>query len=415
MAVTVAVGAPVAASVPAASVTVAFAAVPDLPGGPPEQAAAATVQLPIYQSPPMVAGPERTQVLIAGPEQIRRQWGKPRRRTVIAVCGVIVLAAGGLVAYEVLKPAPPSAASTVQQYFTDLSNDDTAGALALVDKSTLGDSLLGSDPTSFGQLRSAAVLRAANTRPTDVTVNSTVHGATFGGQAFNVVQVSYKAGGVSMSQTIDVVNAPSGSASAFLLENPFLNLDVQDGTGQAVSVNGVAAGTGEVQASVFPGAYTATLSSTALLAGATQAATPGAAGSLGEATLNVTFPAPALAPGAQEAIQAQIKSALDACAQSTSPSPPNCPFSVFQGGSDDSVQWTITTYPSPTIAPAANPSADDQVDITDQNQDGVVQYTDTYTDFSGTQQTNTGQTQFGVSGYATADGSNITVTLSNYF
>jgi hypothetical protein len=88
---------------------------------------------------------------------------------------------------------------------------------------------------------------------------------------------------------------------------------------------------------------------------------------------------------------------------------------VFQGGSDDSVQWTITTYPSPTIAPAANPSADDQVDITDQNQDGVVQYTDTYTDFSGTQQTNTGQTQFGVSGYATADGSNITVTLSNYF
>ena len=401
-AVTVSVGAPAAASASAAVGTPTVASAP-----------AATVQVPVYQGPPMTAGPDQTQVLIATPAQIRT-WSKPRRKTIIAVCGVVVLAAGGLTAYEVLKPAPPSAESTVQQYFADLSNDDTTAALALVDKGTLSESLGGGDQT-FGQLRSAAVLRAANTRPTDVTVGSTVHGASFAGQSINAVQVSYKAGGQSLSQTIDVVSAPSGSASPFLLENPFLYLDVQNGTGQAVSVNGVQAGTGEVQALVFPGAYTATLSGTALLAGATQAATPGSSGSIEGTTLTVAFPAPALAPGAQNAIQAQIKSTLDACAQSTSTSPPNCPFSVYPNGSNDSVQWTITTYPSPTIAPAANPSGDDQVDISDQNQDGVVQYTDTYTDFDGTQQTATGQIQFGVSGYATADGSNITVTLSNYF
>lgn len=362
----------------------------------------ATLSTPTLIAPPLPM-PTPRQLATSG---LRR----PRRRTVVALGAAVVLVVGGVVAYEVLKPQPPSASATVQTYFTDLAADDTAAALKLVDPSATSN-LSG----TLSLLRNAAVLRSPGSRPSGLTVVSSTQESDVYGHSLTVVEVSYKLGASAVRQDIEVasnVTDGSGAKQPFLLENPFLSLQIQDGSGRPLTVNGVAVGSQDVETSVFPGVYTVAMQGDALIAGASKAAAyaPTSAGG----TLSVDFSQPTLAPGAEAAVQAQVKSALDTCAQSTSTAPQNCPFSIYPSGADDSVQWTIQTYPNPTVSVYSGAGQGQEVQFVDNQQDGAVQYTDRYTDFSGASQTTTGTIDFGASGYASATGSTITIVLSQY-
>lgn len=363
---------------------------------------ASTQTVPTLSMPPIQV-PTQRQLVATG---LRR----PRRRTVIALATVVALVIGGSVAYEVLKPQPPSASATVQAYFADLASGDTAGAMKLVDPGA------ASGPSGTpASLLTAAVLSSPASRPSGLTVVSSTQEPDVYGHALSLVEVSYKLGPSTVRQDIEVgadVADGSGAKRPFLLENPFLTLQIQDSSGRPLTVNGVAAGSQDVETPVFPGVYTVAMQGDQLIAGASQTAAYAPTG--GGGTLSADFSQPALAPGAESAVQAQIKSALDACAQSTSTAPQNCPFSIYASGSDDSVQWTIQTYPTATVSVYNGAGQGQEVQFVDDQQDGVVQYTDKYTDWTGATQTTTGTQNFGASGYASVSGSAIQITFDSY-
>ena len=355
-------------------------------------------------------------VTFAAPHQLPGRSGiRLGRRSLIAIGLVVVLIVGGTVAYEVLKPTPPSPQAAVQSFFADLANDDTAAALALVDPSAQqqGTNDSGSDGSSGSPttLLTARSLADPGARPSDAnigTVTSETDPET--GATLYDVPATYKAGSSTVTQDIAVIRNTSGHGAPYLLENPLLQLAASNATGQQITVNGIASGTSDFTALVLPGLYTITLQANALFAAQTLTAQPSAEGG-SFSGLVAQFATPTLAPGAQSAVLAKITSALNACAASTSAEPQNCPFGFYPYSDDDSVAWSIATYPSPTLTVTSNYNGGFEVDITDED-DGVADYTDNYVDFSGTPQTYTGQEQFGVSGYATASGSTITVSLS---
>jgi hypothetical protein len=339
---------------------------------------------------------------------------KPSRRAKIALGTAVVLVIGGVVAYEVLKPQPPSAADTVRAYFADLAKGDTASALKLVDPGAASGQL-----GTLDALRSAAVLSSPASRPSGLTIVSSTQESDLYGRSLSSVSVSYKLGSSAVSQDFTVAadaTDGTGAKQPFLLENPFLTLEIQDSGGRPLTVNGVSAGAQDVEAAVFPGAYTVAMQGDQLIAGESQTAAYAPSG--GGGTLSVDFSSPRLAPGAEAAVQAQIKSALDACAQSTSTAPQNCPFSIYNFGygygTPDSVQWTIQTYPAATVSVYDGAGQGEEVKFVDAQQDGVVQWTDHYTDYTGAAQTSSGTQNFGASGYASVSGGAVQITFNAY-
>lgn len=372
-------------------------------------------------APMPVAGPGPT-VTFAAPHQLPGQSGmRLSRRSLTAIGLVVVLIVGGTIAYEVLKPTPPSPQGAVQSFFADLAADDTAAALALVDPSAeqqgtndAGGSAGAGPNGSPSTLLTARALAEPGARPSDATIgaaSSETDPET--GQTLYNVPASYKAGSSTVTQNIAVVRNTSGHGAPYLLENPLLQLAASNTSGQELTVNGIAAGTSDFTALVLPGRYTLTLQANALFAAQTLTARPSADGG-SSSTLSAQFATPTLAPGAKSAVLAQITSVLNTCAASTSAEPQNCPFGFYPYSDNDSATWSIATYPSPTLTVTSNYNGGFEIGITDDD-DGVADYTDTYTDFSGAPQTYSGQEQFGVGGYATASGSTITVSLSDYY
>lgn len=367
-----------------------------------------TVGIPFFAAS---AAPPLTPPTTMEAPQARAGSRLPRGRTLVIGALVIVLGVGGGIAYEVLKPAPTTPASVVQQYFDDLGKGDAASALALV--------------SGAGQLSSQAstallvpqALSSAASRPTDVQVGSTTTLPELGQGSISAVKVSYKIGGTSTTTSFPVLKAPAGSKSPYLLEAPFFDLEVGDPGGRAVTINGISVDLSQTSSFyAFPGVYTATAQSNALLAGDTQTGTLSSSTLSSAATEDITFGAPQLASGAQDAIQAQVKQQMDTCAQSTDPYPNGCPFNlyaVYIDGSISSVQWSITNYPNVTVTAASQISADEQADFTDSADDGLAHYVATYTDYSGETQTASGDVPFSVSGTAAVSGSGITLNFSN--
>lgn len=360
-----------------------------------------------YGSGPVVdygAGPGVAGVPVAG---VATGFRRQRGRTLLIGGLVIVLGVGGGIAYEVLKPAATTPASVVQQYFDDLGKGDTASALALV--SGAGS---GSGQASDSLLVPQA-LASVSERPTDVQVGSSTTVPGFSQVSLYVVHVTYKVGDTSMATDFQVVKAPAGTASPYLLQAPFFDLEVGDPGGRDVTINGVSVDLSQTTSfAVFPAVYTATAQGNALLAGDTQT---GALGS--DTTDTINFDAPQLASGAQDAIQSQVNQQIDTCAQSTDPYPTGCPFdlySVYIDGSISSVQWSITTYPTVTVTPAAQISAGEQADFSDSADDGLAHYVVTYTDYFGSTQTTEGDLPFSVSGTAAMSGSGITVNFDSF-
>jgi hypothetical protein len=348
------------------------------------------------------AGPEFvvSAALRPGGSKVRR----PSPRSVIVLGAVLaLLIGGGVVAFTVFRP--PTATSTVRQYFDELADGDTTAALKLV-----------ADPADYSpQDQPFLVPRAlsdAHARPRDLRILRTDSTTAVTGEPFETVHVSYRIRQETVGQVIVVTKTQDGDAP-YLLEEPFLQLGVSSLAGRQLTVNGIAAPTDEVDdAFVFPGAYTATAQGNALIAGATQAAVVQPGESADRPVAAIDLGTPTLAPGAEEAVQTKVKEQIDACAQSTSSEPSGCPFSVFLFGSDASVKWSITAYPSVTVALSSDPTADEPVTISADADDGVAHYVATYTDeFTGDTQTETGDQSFSVEGTATASGGGITVSI----
>lgn len=330
--------------------------------------------------------------------------GRARRSALIVGALVVALGVGGGIAYEVIGASPATPVSVVQQYFDDLGRDDTASALTLVSN---WDQLSSQGPTT---LLVPQALSSASARPADVQVGSTTTLSSVGGSPDYSVRVTYKVGGTDMTTDFALVKAPSGAKSPFLLQVPFFDLELGDPGGRAVTVNGITVDLSATSSfAAFPGVYSATAQGNALLASDTETGviTPGAT------TDDVTFAAPQLASGAQDAVQAQVKQQLDTCAQSSDADPSGCPFyldTASIAGNITSVQWSITTYPTVTVDAESAPTADTQATISDPSDDGVAHYDATYTDYTGATQTTSGDVSFGVNGSATASGSDISIT-----
>lgn len=324
---------------------------------------------------------------------------RPSRRALLILGVVLALLLGGGVAYAVLKPPGPSGEVSVERYFEALGEGDTTAALALVvDSSRYA-------PEDY-PLLDRKVLADEDNRPSDVRILESRRVDDYGGVTFDQVRVSYRIGDQPVEQWI-VAGQPVGDED-YLLEQPFMRLSVDSPGGRQLAVNGVAFDDDTLDTYVFPGLYTVTAEQNALLTGESKPARLSVDRS-GEPALAVEFAPPALAPGAREAVEAQVRQRLDTCAQDTTGDPDGCPFSIFVFADDVSVRWTITSYPTIDIEVGRSIFGGGQATI--DGSGGVVHYEATYTNFAGERQTESGDESFFVNGTVSVEGSSLTVSI----
>jgi hypothetical protein len=325
---------------------------------------------------------------------VRRRRG----RTWLAITIAALVIAGGAVAYVQFRSHPTTPAQVVQQYFADLATDDTAAAMALVEGP-------GTYTSAAYPLLSASALADPASRPGHVTIVGSSPTTVAAGGSATAVSMSYAAGGRTVRQTITAVASSTPTTQPFLLDAPFITVAIGATGGRTVTVNGLPYPTGVAHTLAFPGAYVANSAGTALVAGASAAATYDTGN--GAVDASIALPAPAVAPGATAAVSAAVNRALDACAASTSPTPPNCPFQY--NDTSATLKWTIVTYPTVSV----------QVDVggTVTFGDGVhaatVQYEATTTDFLGFSDTDRNNATVDVAGVATLGAGGVTVTFTS--
>jgi hypothetical protein len=331
--------------------------------------------------------------IASGPRLSRKTW------RVIAASGAALALA--VAAFVVLRPAPPSPAGAVRDYFADLGRDDAAAALALVDT-------LGGDISSMPLLTPAALAAAAN-RPTGATVNSSRTETAASGIRYAEVTATYEVGGQPVRQVFDVV-ATADKDTPYRLEQPFLYLTVEAPAGLAATVNGIAvdADTLARGTPAFPGTYQATTAGNGLFAGDTQAATY-QADEQGVAA-DIRFGAPALAPEAASTVQAATQAYLDTyCVNPPADSygyP--CPMSAPYMSYDQTTTWTITTYPQVQLSP---PDPNQNAVRFATGTAGSADYRITYDDYNGAR-TESGTVPIDIDGIAqTADDGTVQITL----
>lgn len=330
------------------------------------------------------------------PEAVRR----PGPRTLLVLGAVVVLLLGGGVAYALLRPPGPSGTVSVERYFEALGDGDAAAALALVASRGLYA------PEDY-PLLDPKVLSDEGNRPTDVRVFDDPPRQEFRGTRVEAVRVSYRIGDTTVEQTI--LAGQTSDGEPYLLEEPFLRLAVDSPGGRRLIVNGVAVEAGDsLDTLVFPGAYTVTAEANALLAGDTRPASVHRT-ARGQPVAAVEFGPPALAGGAREAVETQVRQRIDSCALQTAPAPDGCPFSVWVFAEEVSVRWTVVAYPTVEISVEPSIFGDGQAVV--EGSGGVVHYVATYTTFLGTTATESGDQPFTVHGSVSAAGSAITVSF----
>lgn len=321
-----------------------------------------------------------------------------RPRWWIAVAVAIVLIIGGILAIVLVQGHRSSPTDSVRAYFAALASDDTTTALALVENAN-------NFPASADPLLTPAALARVADRPTGVTITGT--GASTAGRKTTVVSVAYTVGGTTVHQTIDVVAnsaTAAGASKPYLLTAPFITVSVPDTGGRAVSVNGIPVAAGVAHTLAFPATYVATVAGNPLISAATApAAYHGTSGTI---AADITLPAPTVAPGATPLVQAAVNSALDKCAASRSPAPPNCPFSYSD--SSATLTWKIVTYPTVSVA-----LIDGVVTFTDNGHPAGMHY-DASTSFlfGLIPHTDSGSRNTDVTGTAAAAGTGISVTFT---
>ncbi|MEV4823238.1 hypothetical protein [Micromonospora sp. NPDC049274] len=341
------------------------------------------------------------QTLTLGGEAPQRGIGRKPVLIAVAAVGALVLLATGIAVVSRLVAETPR--STVEAYFDALGDGDAAGALKLVYRAA------EIDPSRY-PLLTAAGLADRDARPRDVKVGDAKEAVGRYDEGTSTVDVTYHAGGTTVEQTILVTEAADGDG--YHLYGPFVQVELRNTLSRAVTVNGVAL-SDDTQDEVvaFPGAFKAEAAASALFAGASVTAPP--AGTRLKYTAVLDFGTPQLAPGVQERIDSSVRSAIDQCAASTAASPSGCPFRADIYAWNVSVRWSVTRYPAISVDTATIGllGNDDQVSISDDGS-GSVHWTATYSDFSGVQQTKSGDTAIHIRGTAQASGSDIRVTLN---
>ncbi len=328
--------------------------------------------------------------------------GRPGKRLVLIAGLVVALVAAGGTAYAMGRPEHSGSAS-VQRYFDALAAGDASAALKLVrspsnysDGPLLQSKALADKADRPGRLR--IVRSRTDFHSQDITDQS--------------VTVDYWIRGQKIRQTISTER--SAPSEDYLLEDPFLGLSVDSLYGRNLTVNGIAVpagdGPGALNLDAFPGAYTGTARSSALLAtqqeeAAISADDTGLSGSL-------SFDPPELADGAQAAVGREVRAKIDSCAQSTKVELDGCPFKLddYSSYDDATVDWKVRTYPSINLEVSSGGSGEVRID----SDRGTVGYSVTYTDYDGHKQTRTGDTDFDVIGTATANGSTISLDISSF-
>lgn len=349
------------------------------------------------------------------------------RRRLLSLGAILAVAIGGVGLYAVFKPV--TAESTVRRYFAALADGDTDAALELVDRtgqpSACGmvvgetDEIPTSCPVPDQPLLVRKALSDEHSRPSDLRILHTDSTVAPSGETVDIVRVSYKVGNESVPQSIVVTKPADGSP--YRLKEPYLRLISDSLAGRDLTVNGIAVDTEDNGVDsdhaddlfVFPGAYTASAEGGDLLTTATQTAVV-QSGTSGRPVVSIDFGTPTLVPVAKELIRGWIRRELGLCARNTSSAPSDCPFSVAISGSGVSVKWSITAYPTVSVALASDPSAGHQVDISSGASQGVAHYVATYTDgLTGEPRTETGDRSFGVRGTASeVSGAGLTISIS---
>lgn len=283
-------------------------------------------------------------------------------------------------ALVVIWPDPPSPAGVVEEYFERLGEGDTEAALALVTAASDGSPLLA-----------PAVLADEADRPDDVKVTADEPYA--GGSLSTTVTAAYTLGGQQVEQRLAVVET-GDDENPYRIQQALVRLTVTLPYGLDISVNGVpvepvAAARG---LPVLPGRYRATTSGNLLFAGATRDATY-TSGSRVAAEIDLTRLD--LASSAQGAVQQAVQSYLDAnCVNPSYGS--RCPVEAPSMSWSQNTSWTFEAYPQVQVSPGDRQA---QVAFTTTTP-GSANYTITYSDFGGAEQTQTGTVPIDVSGNA---------------
>lgn len=346
--------------------------------------------------PPLLPEPPEHASLI-------RRLPRPTRRTVLVVCGLLFALVAGVVVWDIVRPTPQS---VVEHYFADLARGDAAGALALVDYADGG----GSSP-----LLAQEALADPADRPRHLKIIRSLALSSVLDDGGAEVDVSYMVRGSTVRQEFDVLAVPG--PEAYRLIDPFVMLGVFFTSDRGVTVNGVALSEKEMGAvQAFPGSYTVLAHGTVLLA--TDQHTVHVVGpAAAEPEADVFFGQPVLAVSAAKRIQERVDQVLDGCAaQSTADSPADgaCPFSsdlLVQEKGIRRVVWKVTQYPDVEKGDFAVPDTSVGSVFFSCSKRGSVHYTDTYTDWDGTTQRESGDEDFKVTGTATATSNGIVVAL----
>jgi len=310
-----------------------------------------------------------------------------RGRAIAGILAVTVLvAACGKSGGDTPPANAATAAATVRAFFTALTAGDAKTALGYL------EAVPGGDPAG-GPLLSAAALGAAY-RPSDVQ-----YGTPREQDGLPFVDVTYQAHGQTVQQNVAL------SADGSHLRTVLVQLAVTGVQGRPVSVNGVKMGNDDLNVAVFPGTYVAAVGGNRLFDGATLTVGPDV-GSGGE-TAAANFEAAKLKASAGAVIQRLVRQQLDACAASTRPKTPGCPFwlDVRSG----TVQWSIKKYPpvEPQVTNAGGPA----VTFSD-NANGKAHWTANYVDQSGKSKFGGGDIAFKLTGGADATPTGIKVSLA---
>jgi len=322
--------------------------------------------------------------------------GRPprRRRWWLAGLLAVVVVIGAVLILLQFRTDQTPAAQTVRAYFADLANGDTGAAMKLVDNP--GDYTSAANPLLSG----TALSKAAN-RPSAATVARSSATSTGGGQSSTSVTVTYTVDGTQVQQTIMAIGS---SSEGYRLKAPFITVAVSGAKNRPVKVNGVGFPADATQLLAFPGAYSATVSGTALIAPATAQATYDSAS--GAVKADIWLPAPEIADGATAAVQAAVNHALDTCAASTAAQPAGCPFRYDDSGAD--LKWKIAAYPKVK----AKAGADGTVTFDDGGHLATVHYEATTGGFLGLfPRTKSGDMGVDVAGTATVTSDGVAVTF----
>ncbi len=306
----------------------------------------------------------------------RRTWQR------IGAGGAVLVLA--LIAFLVLRPAPPSPAGTVEQYFEHLAAGDTAAALALADMSFA---------TERAPLLIPAALAAEADRPADLAVKSTQD--LTGDGRYSVVTASYRIGEQTLEQDF-AVSETGDEETPYRLEDPFLYLAVRLPEGMDLTVNGISVGASR-GTPVLPGRYTAATTGNSLFAGASRTAVyeTGQRGTTAEidlATLEI-------APGAAAAVQETVERYLDTnCVNPQGfTASYRCPLQAPSLAWSQTTTWTVTTAPQLQLTPAESGRSAVRFSTATA---GAAAYTTTYTEFGGAEKSESGTVPIDISGSA---------------